>query len=633
MSETPSMMGRVNFARLYRPTVTVWNRLEGRARAEDFSRALRAEVRDALWMVSRQWQMGEFIGDDAGSPVLARVHMRTTRFHKYQAGDAPAVPLAPDVPLEARVENQRIPFRQGGLDVSLDLRLLMGRQWLRLVAGFNPALRAEYVARYGIAPPDPGAEADAEICAHVKVWQRFAAAAGRCMDGYALYAYLVEEATPPHRASDGIAGAAAEADRAALDALAGRFVAWFQALYYQPPEDGNPSWRPPYLEHQFACSAPVAGGEKVLAADEYYHGHLDWYNLDIDPDRATLAQAPGTEPAAGAEGSITHTFVPMSGSFGGMPHQRWWRFENWKTDLSFVKPDTTDLNKLLLLDFVLVYANDWFLVPFTLPTGTIATVQGLMVTNVFGETTWVQAAGAGPDEDWQRWNMYSMNVRGSDDVPADLSLAVLPVARKVLEGRPLEQVYLLRDEIANMVWAVESRVPLADGSSKPGREAGRELQTRLQQLLDASNPSPAPAPVVYQADIRYQVVNSVPEEWIPFVPVHIPESNREVQLQRAAMPRILRNDLRKPRKVEPRTSLLREGLDVEAGSPRQPYFLHEEEVSRAGIKVHKSFQRTRWFDGRVYTWLGIRKQVGKGSGSSGLAFDQIVPTKAPASDG
>ena len=32
-----------------------------------FDRALRVEVRDALWMLTRQWQTGEFQGEDAGS--------------------------------------------------------------------------------------------------------------------------------------------------------------------------------------------------------------------------------------------------------------------------------------------------------------------------------------------------------------------------------------------------------------------------------------------------------------------------------------------------------------------------------------------------------------------------------------
>ena len=40
--------------------------------------------------------------------------------------------------------------------------------------------------------------------------------------------------------------------------------------------------------------------------------------------------------------------------------------------------------------------------------------------------------------------------------------------------------------------------------------------------------------------------------------------------------------------------------------------------------ITSSFQRARWFDGRVFTWLGRRKQTGKGEGGSGLQFDQIV---------
>ena len=54
------------------------------------------------------------------------------------------------------------------------------------------------------------------------------------------------------------------------------------------------------------------------------------------------------------------------------------------------------------------------------------------------------------------------------------------------------------------------------------------------------------------------------------------------------------------------------------------YFLHEEEVPRAGVRVTQAFQRTRWRDGRAWVWLGVRKQTGRGEGSSGLAFDRIV---------
>lgn len=613
-------------AQLYLPTIMTWNRLEGRTRAEDFDRAMKAEVRDALWMISKQWQMGEFIGDDAGSPVLAKVHMETTTLNKYQPAAGPAVPLEQDIPLEVKVENQKIPFKLAELEISLDLRLLMGRQWLKWVVQIDPALKGEYITQYGIARPVTTQEDDAKLCAHMNVWQQFSTVAGRCMDGYKLYGYLKEN--PANHAYNNIAGVDTETKKSAIDTIAGKFVGWFEKLYYQPLEQNNPSWKPEYLEHQFACSAPKGDSEKVLVADEYHHGHLDWYNLDISQDLSSLEEAQGEPPPENKEGSITHTFIPTSVTFGGMPHPRWWTFEDWETDLSFVKPDTTDLNKLLLLDFFLIYSNDWYMVPFTLPTGSVAQIKGLMVTNVFGENTWVQAAGSGPDEDWQRWNMYSLNIRGMEDVPADLSLVVLPAARKVLEGKPLEEIFMLRDEIANMVWGVESQVPLATGKSKPGKEAGYELKSKLQQLLDATNPEPDE--IEYQAKIRYQLVNSVPEQWIPMLPVHKDKDKRQIQLQRAAMPRILENDSRIPKKIEPRTSLLREGLDK---TPKQPYHIHEEEVPRAGIKVHKSFQRTRWYNGKVYTWIGIRKQVGRGGGRSGLAFDQIIPTKKTSEAG
>src|SRR5215204_7667891 len=67
------------------PAITRWNRLEGRPRTHHFDRALRAEVRDAMWMLTRQWQLGEFQGDDAGSPVTAKLCTSTLEVNKYKA--------------------------------------------------------------------------------------------------------------------------------------------------------------------------------------------------------------------------------------------------------------------------------------------------------------------------------------------------------------------------------------------------------------------------------------------------------------------------------------------------------------------------------------------------------------------
>lgn len=613
-------MAKLGKVRSYLPTVTMWNRLEGRPRTADFERAFKAEVRDALWLVSKQWQMGEYIGDDAGSPVLATAHLETTTLTRYQAGDQPSEAFRGELPLEVKVENRPIAFEQKDQPVSLDIRLLMGRQWLKLVTPIEAMLKGAYIGQYRVVKPDPTSSADANVCAHSAVWQQFAAVATRAMDGYKLYRYLKDDAT--HRAHDDIAPASTQTIRDQIDAAATRWIAWYEALFFQPAVDQtNPSWRASYLEHQFACSAPKAGGEKVLAASEYHHGHLDWYSLDIDPKGKPLAGADPQPPEA--QGAITRTFVPTSVTFGGMPHPRWWTFEDWNTNLSFVKPDTTDLNKLLLLDFFLVYSNDWFIVPVTLPVGSITDVRGIVVTNVFGERTFVEAAGRGADQDWQRWNMFNLAIHGTDDVPADVATVLLPVAPKVQESKPLEEVLLIRDEIANMVWGAEARVPLPSGRSQPGKETANELRAKLQQLVYAVHPvdTSTDSPT---APIRFELVNTVPEHWIPFVPVHVDDSDREIQLQRAALPRILDRDEDVPKKVEPRTSLLREGLDA---TPRAGYLVHEEEVPRAGARLRLSYQRTRWRNGAVFTWLGIRKQVGRGEGHSGLAFDRLKPMR------
>jgi hypothetical protein len=96
-------------------------------------------------------------------------------------------------------------------------------------------------------------------------------------------------------------------------------------------------------------------------------------------------------------------------------------------------------------------------------------------------------------------------------------------------------VWLVRDEVANMVWGIEKTVPLASGDSQDGLEAARQLLAYYQALIGA----PAAGPPPSNAALRYQVMNTVPENWIPFVPVHVDCDNRSIQLQRAALPRIL----------------------------------------------------------------------------------------------
>src|SRR5882757_9103596 len=115
------------------PAVGVWNRLEGRPRTTDFDRALRVEVRDPLWLLTRQWQLGEFRGTDAGSPVTATYSVAAAPPSRFRPAGGPAEPLPPDRPLETLAERRPLPFAFGADPIAFDLRLAIGRRWLKLV--------------------------------------------------------------------------------------------------------------------------------------------------------------------------------------------------------------------------------------------------------------------------------------------------------------------------------------------------------------------------------------------------------------------------------------------------------------------------------------------------------------------
>jgi hypothetical protein len=585
------------------PTVGLWNRLEGRPRTADFDRALRVEVRDPLWLLTRQWQLGEFRGSDAGSPVTATYSVAASTPSRFRPLDGDVSPLSGDLPLEAVAESRPVPFTFGADRISYDLRLAIGFRWLKLL-GSRPPLRhyrSEYVELYPITLPSPADDADSARVALPEVWSSLQAVAGRRMDGYELYRLLasgqhayegLDHVPPPHRAQ--------------LDALGAKLVAWFDDLIYQP--GGDSAWDPQRLEHRFSVSASSGAEEKVLTAQEYPGGSLDWPAFSLDSSGPLGGAAP-------APGALNRTVFPAPVRYSGMPLPRWWAVEDGRTNFAAVRPDSTDLARLVMLEFALVFSNDWFQLPCDLPAGTLASVRGLAVTDVFGQRLWITPAGSGADSDWQRWSMFTLDtidVPGSPPVAADTSFFLPPTVPKVAVGPALEDVALIRDENANMVWGVEQTVPLATGEGRRGSEVAAAILAHRLRLFPPVPPSEPVAPVAYQA------MNSVPDYWIPFIPVHIPGDSRSIQLQRAAMPGVVDQ---KP--VRPRTGLLREGLD---SSPARPYFVNEEEVPRTGTRVTVAYHRTRWRDGRVAVWLSAHRSLGRGEGSSGLAFDLLIDT-------
>src|SRR5688500_5885931 len=107
--QTPDVALQTEIYRL--PRVINYNRLEGSPRTTDFTGSLRAEVRDPLWMLTRQWQLGEFQGEDAASPVTARIAYQHHRIGLVSLRDGDAFRFDPaTMPLETRVERERLPL-------------------------------------------------------------------------------------------------------------------------------------------------------------------------------------------------------------------------------------------------------------------------------------------------------------------------------------------------------------------------------------------------------------------------------------------------------------------------------------------------------------------------------------------
>lgn len=594
------------------PTVGVWNRLEGRPRTTDFARALRAEVRDPLWMLTRQWQMGEFRGADAGSPVTATYSVAGAPPTRFRPPAGPVEALPTDRPLESVAERRPLQFRFGTDPVSFDLRLTLGHRWLKLIRGRLTAgtedFRGQYVTAYPIALPDPDDPRDGPRVAHPEVWATMQAVSGRHMDGYLLYRHLAYE---HGLASDGIVNVQ-HIHYEELNRRGREFVAWFDTLIDQPA--GVPAWDPSRLEHRFSVAAATAEGEQVLTAPEYPGGELEWHAFSVDGDGPLGGTGPAPEP-------LHRTVFPAPVRFSGMPLPRWWALEDGRTNFAAVSPDSTDLARLIFLEFALVYSNDWYRLPCDLPAGTLATVHGLSVTDVFGEQLWITPAGAGDAADRQRWSMFTLDTVRGARTAGQPALLLPPGVPSVSDGPVLEEVLLVRDEQANLVWGLEQTVRTATGEPRRGSEMAAESTAHRLRLHPPAQPSDPRAPVAYEA------MSSVPEHWIPFVAVHTGADDRSVRLQRAAMPHAVDGTA-----VRPRTELLRVGLDVPPPQDPQAYYVNEEEVPQSGSRLTVAFNRARWRDGQVYVWLSARRGAGRGEASSGLAFDHLVQPPRPPSE-
>jgi hypothetical protein len=591
--------------RVVAPVLNSWNRLEPLPISTDLQVALQAAVADPLWLLCRQGQFLEFAGEDAGTPVQVRVTAEATALDRFHAG-LPGIDAATRArpidtnrtPLEVQVEAEPIRVLHPRLAAEAGqhaLRLLM----LAWPASLRAGLRAAFIVAYALDLPAP----DESLAADEAARQWLALAAGRALDGRKLAAALnpLRDATG-QLATLPAAPAVATAQRAGTLAALRAWLAWYDTQVVEPLAP-NAAWNPRRQEYAFAASGrSVSQGEIGLVADEYADGTLDWSSVDVAPLTLSAAAAGGVPtPASSTTKSVSRPSLAAPVEFAGKPADRYWEFEDAAVNFGAIGAGPTDLSRMLLIEFALIYGNDWFVVPLRAPVGSLYNISTLSVTDTFGVVTEIPRSR---NSDGAAWSLFELGGRGASltNRRVEPGLLLVPTLASRIDGAPLERVALFRDEMANMVWGVERRVQGASGGSYDrADEASRRALS--QQVSGAA----------VAAELVYRLATDVPAHWLPYVPVPAAGNSPTrpvIELQRRAMLRSEADGTRQ--RMLPRGQVLAQGDRLE-----------EEEVPREGVVVERGFQYARWFDGRALLWVGRRKTVGRGEGASGLRFDTL----------
>jgi hypothetical protein len=597
----------------FRRRFAAWSRIEPRCRSDNFADGLAARVADPLWLLALQWQFGELAGSDAGSPVKAELQYRSSPLTHVRLG-APAteMTLADAPPLETLVEREQLPFKRrvdpsGSIEVMLDYRMRiragqrLEREIRRLLPAVADAVIRSFRRSFAIALP-----AEPALSAVDRATRRYVALmAGRVADGLRVLE-TIRSAEPPAIPA-GIEGYGSQ-DNLVVEALR-TLRDWRAQLVTEPPEP-NPAWQPRRLGYDFhARAADPADGDTVLAAPNYRNGELDWYSFSVDQAPATRI----TEP-------LTNVFLPTGLTFGGMPNRRWWAFEDAAIDFGGLDVATTDVAKMALMEFALVYADDWFVYPLVVPAGSVTRIASLRVSDTFGKVKEIVRGRTPGSSSWNRWEMFTLAVTADARAPGNEQLLLIPpVTGFREESEPLELVRFARDEGANKVWGIERTVLNALGNPVSGDGAHRERQ-ELRREANGAAAAPATSELSSEelALQRYALATAVPYTWVPFVPVRENPEGTSIRLRRAKM---LLNEAGAAAEPVPAMSHILSG----AGAPE---WLDEEAVLRSGLAVQLTRQRVRWVDGKTYVWLGRGIRMGRGEAESGLRFDVVSSPKS-----
>ncbi|MGA2371294.1 MAG: hypothetical protein ABSG11_11555 [Candidatus Korobacteraceae bacterium] len=548
---------------------------------------LEGQVYDPAWLLGRQWQVGEFVGDDAGTPINATLTVTANPLSGYGAGAAPARACG-----QVALDTLAAPEPRGSMTLFESAEA--GAQLVSFLdtRGCSAGGITAIISQYPLPGPTAGT-ADAYGLSYLSLL------AGRVPDALTLEPLL--------RGAVGLNAVPAQipitaADDAAFLAAVGDWIEWLDGLVVYAPPSGD-AWTDASLDYQFAIGIDQQGTQPLALVASHWDGERnDWFDFDADPTIAApsaigAAELPGVDPASG---SVTVTGSPSPLSFPGMPPRRLWQFDDGSVNFAQIQLAPEDLARMLVVEFASVYSNDWYLWPLRLPVSAMHVVQTLNVTNTFGETMSIGPAGTagGLYPAVGDWCLFRSAVVAQAAPAAFNGLLLLAALVDEQRSAPIEEVTFMRDETADLAWAIETTVLSADS---------RPLDRHASVVADPTQ-SPAP-PSSASSDstvLTYELATSVPTFWFPLVP----DPSGESMFDRLILSRV--NAAGAAADVQPAGSILR---------PGQTLTIRQEAVPQEGAGLERRFHLTRGVDGALLLWCGRTRRIGFGEGSSGLRYD------------
>ena len=597
-------------------SITSWTRLEPLCTNAEIATSSSARIFDPLWMLTRQWQMGEFQAEDSGTPVQARVRATGATLCRRFAGELPkgATPAPAPVavaaqpydplrtPLEVLVERRRMRASSPDDGRMLTFAVEAGLQFLRMLELQKPSKSYRSAFIKVLPLQAPGSESVPTMDeAAARYLQSMV---GRALDGRRLAAVL-RSAGPGQLVLDP-ALAILPDDHAEVQQAATAWMTWYDALYSEPGDTADDSWNPPRLEYALSVGARLsanAGDEMTFSASEI-DGPIDWSSFDANPQaQLTAAADQGFSP-------IVEISIPAPVSLPGIPAPRFWEMEDVRLAYGLVPVGTTDLAELMMIEYVSSYGNDWFVVPLTLPVGSVTRVESLVITDTFGVRTLIRPIGD-PAIPAPNFSLWQPSLRAASSLGSAVPILrnrffLPPTLGRTIDSGALEEVLFMRDEMANVAWAIERTV------ESPIEQAAIRYEAADAAPVDLPvDPATAHLP-------RYLLSTQVPPNWIPLLPVQIPNPAFP-----ATAGQIL-SRLKRGAVLQPDGSGRVHNAKGEVLGSLGSQLLYDEEVPREGTRVTRQRRMARWTDGSTWLWTSYRHQIGRGEGSSQLRFDQVL---------